>query len=115
MRSKLNRRISQLYDFELSDYFRKRLSVETEIRRFARGSILGSIRGSRWGSILGVHIGGPGFVGTRKYLTLHVVSFFKCAIGGSKTSKDILREDCSLRISLTKLKYLLAFHFERHD
>ena len=56
----MNRRISQLYDFELADYFRKRLSVETEIRRFARGSILGSIRGSR----LGVQIGGLGFVGT---------------------------------------------------
>ena len=55
---------------DLADYFRKRLSVETELCRFARGSILGSIRGSRLGSILGVHIGGPGFVGTPSSLEL---------------------------------------------
>ena len=35
---------------DLADYFRKRLSVETELCRFARGSILGSIRGPDWGS-----------------------------------------------------------------
>ena len=57
----MGQRISQLHAFELADYFRKGLSVDNEICRFPRGSILGSR--------LGVHIGGPGFVGTRNKAT----------------------------------------------